>query len=210
MDKAGDGGSAFGRTVRGLVTQLWRGNIDMFNFIYTLSSSIEYSYRRAWVEGAETCGIKPEDFTEEEIDTLNTIIAEDISHIDGFMSAVITGSKNNHGLLSSLLNRAEMWSIRYAFVRDRAKAMACGNQKLKWVYGDTEHCDDCLKLNDRVYRAKTWEKWEIYPKSPGLQCGGFKCKCEFEETDDPCTPGRPPSLVGKEIHVHTRGAIWAT
>lgn len=57
--------------------------------------------------------------------------------------------------------------------------------RYKWQYGDTEHCTDCLALNDVVLTASEWRRIGIRPQSPDLECGGWRCKCRFVPTDEP-------------------------
>ena len=59
------------------------------------------------------------------------------------------------------------------------------------------NCGDCTRLNTRVYRKSTWEKYDVYPQSPDLECTGKYCGCKFEVTDEPCTRGRPPAIAGQ-------------
>lgn len=168
-------------------------------------STLQVGYRRALIEAAGSCGIQPDEITEEEYRTVEEIIYDDMLHIPGFAQAITENSRINGRLLGPLLSRAQMWQNRYNFVRDRMKVIVCGDKKYKWVFGDTEHCGDCEKLNGRIYRASVWQKYDIYPRHPQLACGGFRCQCEFQETTERCTPGKPPALSGgsKEIpHVH--------
>jgi len=93
--------------------------------------------------------------------------------------------------------RAFLWankgldSLYYA-----GKLAGASNKALEWVYGETEHCEDCQKLNGRVYRARIWKKYEIMPRSSALACKGFNCQCELMETDKPLMRGKPPTLSG--------------
>lgn len=85
------------------------------------------------------------------------------------------------------------------------------NAAYEWIYGDTDHCEDCLKYNGRVYRAKTWKKYGIQPRESTLKCKGFNCQCRLEKTDKPILPGRPPLPSGVRrlkalLQKHSHGA----
>ena len=62
-----------------------------------------------------------------------------------------------------------------------------GNPYLEWVYGPTEHCKDCVRLNGQVHRASEWRKKRLRPKSRKLECKGFFCQCRFRKAEGPST-----------------------
>jgi len=187
----------FGLAIRSGVRGLWKGVLDRPSFLHTMTLAIRRQLRIAWHEGAERCGIRPDELSPPELLRLHMIIEENIGYLPGFADAIEAGSQANGGKLGPLLSRAEMWTNRYTQTQSLGQQMACGDRKLQWNLGPTkEHCKDCLKLNGRVYRASVWEKYDIYPQHPNLECGGFRCLCSFVPTDDPGTPGRPPRLSG--------------
>lgn len=55
-----------------------------------------------------------------------------------------------------------------------------------WLYDPRkEHCSDCAKLNGTVLTANEWKRTGIEPQSPALQCGGWRCGCRLQQTDQP-------------------------
>jgi hypothetical protein len=52
------------------------------------------------------------------------------------------------------------------------------NQLLEWAYGDTEHCEDCKRLNGQRHRMKGW-KANYLPQDDRIACLGFNCKCKL-------------------------------
>ncbi len=96
--------------------------------------------------------------------------------------------------LRAASSRLPMWINRYTEVVNTAKTMACANQKLKWVLGDTDHCNSCLSLSGKVKRGKFWLSSGILPQSRQLECGGFNCQCSLQQTDDPVSRGPLPRL----------------
>lgn len=184
--------------VRAAVRGLWTGVFDFSQAYMEMESSIKTYLEWAWREGSEECGILQSEWTMEEWMALRDNIGADLSYLTGFLAVVEQNSRAKKGKLGPLLMRAEMWINRYADARNQAKRMACGNRKLVWMLGPTrDRCRDCLRLAGRVYRAKTWEKWDVRPQSSALACGGWRCLCFFELTDEPYTPGHPPKLSGQ-------------
>lgn len=187
----------FGLAIRSGVRGLWKGVIDRSSFVYQMTRAIRRQLKNAWHEGAERCGIRPEELSAPEKLRLHMIIQENIGYIPGFADAIEAGSQANGGKLGPLISRAALWTSKYMQAQSLAQQMACRDQKLRWDLGRTKvHCEDCLKLNGRVYRASIWEKYDIYPKSPNLACGGWLCDCRFTPTNESGTPGRPPRLSG--------------
>jgi hypothetical protein len=63
------------------------------------------------------------------------------------------------------------------------------NGTYMWVYGDTEHCPDCLRLNGQVHRLRNFISRGWIPQSDKLACKGFFCKCKFVKTNRPISGG---------------------
>lgn len=191
----------YGRAVRAAVRGVWTG---AFTSAAQGSDALFPAIRRyfllAFNEGMAECGVKPEERTEKERKALVARIKEELSHVPAFMKAVYDGRKGSEKErpLPSFLSRAEMWTNRYTELRDLGKMMACGDRKLKWVLNPAkENCRDCIRLNGKIKRASAWEKARaqgIYPQSPALACGGFRCGCTFLPTDEPMSKGPLPKL----------------
>jgi len=132
----------------------------------------------------------------DELGTLETEINQEITYVWQFSVDVIS-NRLNDGKLQPLLDRVELWVNAYNRIQNQAMLMACADQKLKWVMDAAkENCEDCQKYNGRVYRGSIWAKYGIQPQGHNLACGGWRCGCSFQETDEPVTPGRPPSPTG--------------
>jgi hypothetical protein len=65
---------------------------------------------------------------------------------------------------------------------DEGVLSADRNGMYEWVYGDTEHCKDCLRLNGQVHRYKDWLAKGWQPASSRLFCKGFNCRCRLVKT----------------------------
>jgi hypothetical protein len=189
--------AAFRKAVSFAVRGLWNGQYSIFNFVDNMYSAIRINYELAWREGALACGIKPEERTDEEKLELARLIGDNLQYVQGFGEYILAHNRASGAKLESLLPRIDAWSSRYLMVQTVAREMACKDQKEKWLRGNTEKpCVDCLRLHGRVYRNSMWAKYGIEPHSPKLACFGVNCDCSRVPTDEPVTPGRPPSLVG--------------
>lgn len=187
--------STYRNEIRAQVRRLWTGNGDLFDFFEGMNAAIIQGFTQAWNEGAAQCGIAPNERTIEEEQELQQFIVNNRQYIFGFGEAIEENNQESGGKLNPLLTRAEMWIARYVEVRASASQMACADQKMKWVWSpEKEHCDDCRKLNGRVYRNSIWQKYGILPRSSRLKCFGGHCGCDLIPTSEPVTPGRPPNI----------------
>jgi hypothetical protein len=179
------------------VRGLWSGDFDYFTFYDQMMLSIERGFTQAWYEGAAMYGIKPSELTDIEHNALRSEIVKETNFIDALGQAVIARNRMSGGKLEPLYARTELWVSAYNRVMTLASTYAAADQKLEFLLGNSkEHCVDCVKYNGRVYRASTWRKYDIAPRSYRLACRGYHCRCEFVPTSKRCTPGFPPAPKG--------------
>lgn len=176
---------------------LWNGTLTFIGFIDGMITSIERGFEQAWQEGAAECGIAPEERTTQEAAALNQMLLESISRLGSFGVWIMEHSKENGGKLRTVYNRLDMWTNRYNEVVNIARGMSCADGKLKWIVGPTEHCRDCLRLNGKVKRASYWQEAGIRPQMRELECGGYRCQCRLEQTDEPMSKGPLPKPSGR-------------
>lgn len=185
---------ALGAIVRGV----WLGVMDYDTAFSNIMLIIGVYYAMAWKAGMKRAGLESDEQTAEEKLALKNMIFSEYAFIGGLLAAVEAGNKAAGGLLKAFAARIALWGNRYDAVMARAMAMARNNPKLKWVRNSKDGCDSCVKMDGRVYRAKTWERYNLRPQSPVLQCmikagGAPVCQCTWDETSEPATRGRPPN-----------------
>lgn len=175
---------------------LWRGEFDTLAGADALFSAISRGFEQAWQEGAATCGILPDERTEEEDRELKRLIGDNFQHVGRFVEWVLQNNKASGTKWAVVQGRAKLWINRYEQVKNTAIALSCKDTKFRWQIDGGEHCRTCLKLNGRVARASIWASHNIAPQmiTDRLQCQGYNCKCMFIETDAPATRGRFPNL----------------
>lgn len=185
------------RGLRAAIRGLWGGVFDRIQFWDAMSSTIWRGLTTAWHLGAQDCGIAPDELSPQELVALQKAIDYEHLWIGGLANAIEANSKAKKGKLTPLLRRAEVWIGRWEGVRSAARVMACGDKKLEWVLGPTEHCRSCLALSGKVKRASWWRENGILPRVHGawwLACHGFRCQCQLLPTDKPLSRGRMPKL----------------
>jgi len=174
---------------------LWTGDWEFFGFYEGMVSTITRGFNQAWAEGMAKFGLTIEDQSPEERRRLTQEIFNEQIHIEGVADYIDQNSKANGGLLGNCMQRIEQWVAAYTRIKQLASAIAAKDKPMEWVYGDTVHCSDCLRLNGRVYRASIWIKHGLLPKSWKLECHGIHCRCTLNPTTKPLTRGRPPTLA---------------
>jgi hypothetical protein len=100
--------------------------------------------------------------------------------------------KEDEALLLAIIARALLWANQYQNAYNEA-VLAIGihsDKRVRWQYGDTEHCPTCLDLNGIVATAAEWNQIGVRPQSPpneDIECGGWRCQCAFVVTSEPRT-----------------------
>ena len=189
------GESDYAASLRATFRALWLDLVSYDAFFQAMMVAIRRGLTQAFEDGAKECGVLPEEFSPVERMELEQRVFDQYNYIGGFATAIEAGSKANGGKLGPLMTRAELWVNRYKDIVNRAKTMACKDQKLVWTLGRTEiHCSSCLKLNGKVKRASQWERAGIRPQHPDLECGGWRCDCSLEPTDAPMSMGPLPRI----------------
>lgn len=195
--------TSYQRAIKELVRGYWSGAIARYDFLDSGETRISKGFDEAWTEGARTVGVEPDERTDEEQATLDEQIATEISYLPGFADAIEAGSRDNGGALQPLLDRAELWGNAYAGIVTLAQTTSGADLKMKWFYGDTvDHCPDCSQYAGKIFRKSEWNDVSARPQSKELACGGWKCDCYFEVTNERKTRGKPPALIGaKHLHI---------
>jgi hypothetical protein len=179
--------SALNAAARGL----WRGELDLIAFSEAMFVSLDRHLRNAWLEGAAKVDIRPDELTPEE----ELAIAEQISIHRSRVLALADFISVEGRTWGQIQNRLKMWLNRYQGIHDQAMAMARTDLKLQWLWNPMkEHCQSCRKLHGKVYRTSVWRTLDIYPKSPRLACGGYRCGCRRVLSNLPISRGRRPSI----------------
>jgi hypothetical protein len=178
----------FIRVLMTWVNDLYNGDVTEAEFVDRMADVIDQQLTRAWNEGMRENGLDPiEDMTDEYAAMLQDIIANEYSYVDEFAASI------KGGTLAEAQARAQLWAARYQDVVNQAKiATAEAKDKFIWRMGATEvHCDTCAQLDGVVAYASEWETAGIHPQQPpngALECGGWRCDCSLEPTDQRRSP----------------------
>lgn len=188
----------YDRKVKQLTRDLYNGKISQDDMVNEMADLVQNQLERAWREGMRNNGLDPEkDMAPEWDEVLQELIADEYEHVDDFAQAIVDAAasappEDPQRNLNGMLSRAELWSNRYNEVVSYCQMLTRPDDRYKWVYGDTEHCDTCAALNGVIATGKQWEESGYRPQNPPndkLSCGGWHCQCRLEYTEDPLTEG---------------------
>lgn len=185
----------FGESLRGLARGLWSGEIDKNAFTNGMYFSLDNFYELAWREGEAKVGILEGERSPASEKARLEFLLEDITKVEGLAIWLLVNNKESGTAWSTIVARIDLWINRYEAAVSAAMALAGKDQKLKWMFGETEkHCGSCLKLNGKVKRASVWQAANIQPRMRTLECKGYRCDCRFEVTNEPLTRGPLPQI----------------
>lgn len=174
---AGRGGIvSFRRNLRASVRGLWTGALTKAQALRTFRAAIERGIEKAWVDGAQECGIQPDELTVKELTARDEFIFDQNDLAPNFIDAIAANSKAEGGQLQPLIQRNEMWVNQYESAKVESEALACGNGKRIWRLGNTDHCKTCVSLENQVRRLSFWQN-NVLPRNPvneKLVCQGFR------------------------------------
>jgi hypothetical protein len=175
----------------------WRGLSGKDEFSTRIERAIKREFPSALERGLKDFELTLDDLTKEELKVLDDFIDDEVKRIGGLSDFIQAHSQADGGLLNMVRGRVELWTNRIPELEQLGKVVGARTEKLEWVFDPRkDHCLDCRFLNGKVYRGFTWmtlrTQKNIYPRSRGLKCKGFRCGCEIKKTDKRVTPGRVP------------------
>jgi hypothetical protein len=178
------------------VLDFYRGDIESGEFIDDMVMLISEQLTRAWNEGMRENGLDPKkDMTDEWQGILDGLIADEEDHVLDYAQA-IEDARNNGTPIDPLKARVELWVNRYPEVVSFSKITTAPKDRFVWRLGATEqHCDTCARLNGTVATGADWIASGFHPQDPPndlLECGGWRCDCKLEYTEEPTTEGGIP------------------
>jgi hypothetical protein len=178
------------RAIDKLVKDLYKGEISKDDFDGRMFELIDDQMRRAFNEGMRLNGLDPvEDMTDAWRQIYQDKTLSQVEFIDKFSSDILNNADQVAGY-DKLLDRADMWSNQYpAMVNEAQLITAYPKDRYVWNLGATEeHCSTCASLDGVIHTAQEWLDLGYHPGSPpndALECGGWRCDCSMEYTDEP-------------------------
>jgi hypothetical protein len=177
----------YGDQLSNLVYDIFNGNSDPIDFRRAHKALLREVAPSMYLEGLNEGGIKEADIDEDDQaamdETVNDWLGAQLSFVNDFAKA-IGDAKKDKTQRPAILDRVAQWVDSLRTLGDLGRAYATRNEKGRWVLGDTEHCDTCLRLSKMAPKRLSWFTDRGYiPRENGsetLDCHGFNCQCEIQ------------------------------
>ncbi len=185
--------SDYATALRAAVYGLWAERIYDTDFIGMVEAALFRYLPLAYEEGAASLGIRKDEITDAERNTITVLLFQQLTYIPGWAAFVQAHNKSSGTLLGALAYRTTLWVNAYNRFYTLGQISARNDPKLIWRLGPTkDHCHDCSRIAGKVKRRSQWEASGWRPQGSNLECRGYHCKCEWEVTTEPMSKGRLP------------------
>lgn len=190
--------SNFADQLTNIVTGIYKGTLNSVSGILAINTVINTHFKQAWEGGMAKFGLSLEDMTPEENVRLQHEIGVQAQYIGNYVYDIRQAADNGKPL-SSVLYRVALWENAYYSIYNIAASMAAADQPAYWKLGQTEdHCGTCLHYSQQgVHRMSIWRKYLVpvghMPRQidgGNKECGGWRCDCDLEPTDEKIKPGK--------------------
>ena len=171
------------------VLDFHRGDMDSGEFIEEMVQLIEGQFTRAWNEGMRNNDLDPEkDMTDEWEGLLQEAIDNELNNVLNFAQD-IENARMAGEPVGPLQQRISLWTNRYNEMVNYAMRTTRPDDRFIWRLGATEeHCDTCAALDGVIATGRDWDASGYHPQgapNPLLECGGWRCDCRLEYTENP-------------------------
>ena len=187
----------FEDTLEDTINGALAGDIDRRRFGVIVRALIERYGRMAYIDGLVDGGVAGAELDDDDTSEIRQMAQDQSAYVTNFADEVY-----QEGITpAQVAGRPAMWFNKSIMpFYEAGKLSADRNGYYEWVYGDTEHCPDCLALNGQIHRLRDYHKSGWLPQADKLACKGFNCKCNLVRVED----GRRASgRFPKNKHVHT-------
>lgn len=166
---------AFVDDVAAAISDAASGEISKAAFAIRMRAALSKYGKAAYLDGLEDGGVEATALEGADSDTYASILAAQSAYVTDARAGITDFGGDAEA-------RAQMWGNKSLQLFYDAGLMSSDkNGMYEWVYGDTEHCADCRRLNGQKHRLKEWSD-HVMPKSSDLECHGYNCQCTLKKT----------------------------
>jgi len=124
--------------------------------------------------------------TTEQLDALQSDIDQARKSAQSFGTAIVDGFYDGDDGKKSAADRLALWVGTAVFIFNLGQTFRVDDPFLIWLYSPLkQHCADCGRLHLQIHTATEWAASGWVPRGNMLECKGFKCGCNFYETEGP-------------------------
>lgn len=174
----------FTNSVRRLMRQYNAGLITKPEMVTQVQKKFELAATSAFLNGKK--GVGPFGITRDDREALREEVARDLARLE--MVPSNQWGRRLHLYAARLRSFQQLGRMR-AYLDSRLSL----NSTCWWVFGNAEHCEDCILLADQgPYRVADLLTENIFPASGHTLCG-VNCKCSLVFSDSLSGPNPVPS-----------------
>lgn len=171
----------------------------------TWAASLRYLLNKysklAFADGLTDGGLDSDEMDDEDKDALAAHLAEQSQYVTGLGDAIYKREEVDDKLAQQ---KSIMWWNKSCYGAYQAGLVSADKNGLYlWRYGDSEHCDSCIKMNDQRHRLKDYHRKGILPKADSLECKGFNCACELVRVSGKSQGNWLGAVKAEDVHEHT-------
>lgn len=160
-----------------LLAEIMAGGITKSRARVAFMNLIDVHGNKAARDGFTDGGVDAEPDADEQAE-IDTLIREQRQYVNSLLSTLYSDEDSVTAAMAE--QKPAMWFNKSIYpIYTLALGLADRNGMYEWVYGATEHCDDCQRLNGQRHRMKDWTRRRLLPKAQTLECKGFNCKCNL-------------------------------
>jgi HK97 family phage portal protein len=167
----------FENALEDLLAEIMAGGITKSRARVAFMNLIDVHGNKAARDGFADGGVDAEPDADEQAE-IDTLIREQRQYVNSLLSTLYSDEDSITAAMAE--QKPSMWFNKSIYpIYTLALGLADRNGMYEWVYGPTEHCDDCQRLNGQRHRMKDWTRRRLIPKADTLECKGFNCKCNL-------------------------------
>lgn len=160
-----------------ILIQARDGSIDRRSFGATVRYLLNSFGQKAYADGLTDGGVDAAELDEADRGTIATMLADQSQYVTELGAILFKGD----GITDfEAADKPTLWFNKAISPMYQAGLLSADSNSIyEWVYGDTDHCDSCLKLNGQRHRLRSYKARGLMPHSSELDCGGWLCKCKL-------------------------------
>lgn len=113
---------------------------------------------------------------------VSQLIQDQTTAISGLATDIYAGKYTS---LADLGYRIDLWMNSAVSTFYAGQTYDTNDPHLMWMYGPTEHCGDCERLNGQIHTVSEWRASGWIPRSRALECQGYNCQCRWIPASGP-------------------------
>lgn len=181
-----------------LVSSAILGEIERPEFEAAMQTLVDETYPALFAAGAEIDDLGA--LSRGELAEFETELETAQASVPNLADDIYEGRRyDGEGGLESAEKRVTVWGNKAAGLFALGMLFGPADPLLMWIYGDTEHCEDCARLNRQVHLRSEWRASGWRPQGSNLECNGFNCKCRYDRMPE----GTPTSGTFADLMTFT-------